>query len=52
MSILKSTTNIYWIVGGLAKKGDKFLLFKRDCKNLKVYIFGKNQKIFERKLKK
>ena len=52
MSILKSIPNVYWIVGGLAKKGDKFLLFKKDCKNFKVYIFGKNQSIFKKKLKK
>ena len=51
ISILKSMTNIYWIVGGLPKKGDKFLLSKNDCKNFKVYIFGKNKIFFENKLK-
>ena len=44
--LLKSLKNIYWIVGGLPKKGDKFLLKKNDCKNIKLYIFGKNKKIF------
>ena len=51
-SILKSMSNVYWIVGGLAKKGDKFLLSKKDCKNYKAYIFGKNKNLFVRKLKK
>jgi UDP-N-acetylmuramoylalanine--D-glutamate ligase len=44
--LLNSLKNIYWIIGGLPKKGDKFLLKKDDCKKIKLYIFGKNQKIF------
>ena len=36
----------HWIVGGLAKKGDKFLLSKNNCKNFKAYIFGKNKNFF------
>jgi UDP-N-acetylmuramoylalanine--D-glutamate ligase len=51
VSILKSLSNVYWIVGGLAKKGDKFLLSKKDCKNFKVYIFGKNKSLFINELK-
>mgnify|MGYP006091059487 CR=1 FL=1 len=51
VSILKSLSNVYWIVGGLAKKGDKFLLSKKDCKTFKAYIFGKNKNIFSRQLK-
>jgi len=49
--LLKSLKNIYWIVGGLPKKGDKFLLKKNDCKKIKLYIFGKNQKFFINELK-
>jgi UDP-N-acetylmuramoylalanine--D-glutamate ligase len=49
--LLKSLKNIYWIVGGLSKKGDKFLLKKDDCKKIKSYIFGKNQKFFINQLK-
>ena len=49
--LLKSLKNIYWIVGGLPKKGDKFLLKKDDCKKIKLYIFGKNQKFFINQLK-
>ena len=50
-SILKSMSNVSWIVGGLAKKGDTFLLSKNDSKNFKAYIFGKNKNHFEKKLK-
>ena len=49
--LLKSLKNIYWIMGGLPKKGDKFLLKKNDCKNIKLYIFGKNQSFFINQLK-
>ena len=49
--MLKSLSNTYWIVGGLAKKGDKFLLSKNDCKTFKAYIFGKDKKQFFKQLK-
>ena len=49
---MKSLSNVYWLVGGIAKKGDKFILSKNDCKNFKVYIFGKNKNLFINKLKK
>ena len=51
VSMLKSLSNVYWIVGGLAKKGDKFLLSKNQCKTFKAYIFGKNKNIFINHLK-
>jgi len=51
-SLLKSLTNVYWIVGGQAKKGDKLLLTKKNCKNIKAYIFGNNKIFFTSKLKK
>ena len=51
VSILRSLSNVYWIVGGLAKKGDKFLLSKNQCKTFKAYIFGKNKNIFIKHLK-
>ena len=51
-SILKSMSNVFWILGGLAKKGDKFLLSKNDCKSFKAYIFGKNRLQFIKELKK
>ena len=51
ISILKSLSNVYWIVGGLAKKRDKFLLSKSDCKTFKAYIFGKDKRQFLKQLK-
>ena len=51
VSILSSISNVYWIVGGLAKKGDKFLLTKKDCKTFKAYIFGKDKIFFTKHLK-
>ena len=52
MSLLKSLTNVYWIVGGQAKKGDKLLLSKKNCKNTKAYIFGTSKNIFISKIEK
>ena len=51
VSILNSLSNVFWIVGGLAKKGDKFLLSKNDCSNSKAYIFGKDKSFFINELK-
>ncbi len=52
VSLLKSLKNVYWIVGGQAKKGDKLLLSKKKCKNIKAYIFGIKKNIFINKIKK
>ena len=51
VSILKSLSSVYWIIGGLKKKGDKFLLSRNDCKNFKAYIFGKDKGFFIKELK-
>ena len=51
MSILRSLKNVYWIVGGLKKKGDKFLLSKKECATFKAYIFGKDKTFFVKHLK-
>ena len=51
-SLLKSLSNVYWIVGGQAKKGDKLLLSKKNCNNIKAYIFGKNEMFFINRIKK
>ena len=50
-SLLKSLPNVYWIIGGLFKKDDKFSLSKMYCKNLKAYIFGKDKKLYINELK-
>ena len=52
VSLLKSLKNVYWIVGGQAKKGDKLLLSKKKCKNIKAYVFGVSKNFFITKLKK
>ena len=48
-NLLKSYKNIFWIVGGLPKKGDKFLLNKKFFKNITVYVYGKNKTFFKKK---
>ena len=49
---LQSNEKIYWILGGLFKKGDKFNLKKKYYKNLEAFIYGQDQKIFSQLLKK
>ena len=51
-SLLRSLDNVYWIVGVLAKKGDKLLWNKKNNKNIRAYIFGKDKVFFIDKLKK
>ena len=51
VSILESISNVSWIVGGLAKKGDRFLLSRKQCTNFKAYIFGKNRNFFLKELR-
>jgi len=50
-NILKNFNDIYWILGGIPKKGDKFKLSKKECKNFKVFSFGKYHKQFSKILK-
>ena len=50
INLLKSYKNIFWILGGLAKKGDKFELPSKYYKNIKGYIFGKDKSFFKNKL--
>ena len=52
VSLLNSLTNVYWLVGGQAKKGDKLKLSKKNCENFKAYIFGSSKNFFIGKLKK
>ncbi len=51
-SLLGSLNNVYWIVGGLAKKGDILSLNKKNNNNIRAYIFGKDKDFFINKLKK
>ena len=50
-SILKNFNDIYWILGGIPKKGDKFKLSKKECRNFKVFTFGNYHKQFNRILR-
>tara|TARA_A100001011_G_scaffold110868_1_gene117401 strand:- start:3420 stop:4718 length:1299 start_codon:yes stop_codon:yes gene_type:complete len=41
--LLESYRNIYWILGGLAKQGDKFRLNKKYFSNIRAYVYGKDR---------
>ena len=49
---IKNNKNIFWIVGGLPKAGDKFQLGKIKKNIIKTYIIGKHMKNFQKYLKK
>ena len=51
VEILKMYKNIYWLLGGIPKKADKFLLSKKYFHNIKCYIYGKNFNKFTKDLK-
>ena len=51
LPFLKSNEKIYWILGGLFKKGDQFNLKKKYFKNLEAFIYGQDKKIFFNLLK-
>ena len=51
LEILKKSNNVYWLLGGIPKKGDKLNLPKVYYKNIKGFIFGKNSKKFALDLK-
>ena len=48
LPLLESYKNIYWILGGLAKKGDKLTLNKKYIPNIKAYVYGKDRNFFIR----
>ena len=50
IGILKKNSNIYWLLGGIHKKGDKFNLSKKHFKKIRAFIYGKNKKFFNKKL--
>ena len=51
IGVLKVNPNIYWLLGGIHKKGDKFNLSKQYFNEIKAFIYGKNQKFFIKELK-
>ena len=44
--LLESFENIYWILGGLAKKGDNLKLNRKYFSKIKAFIFGKDKIFF------
>ena len=52
VGLLSSYKNIYWIVGGMYKKGDNFNLNKKYHKNISAYIIGLNKNYFIKQFKK
>jgi UDP-N-acetylmuramoylalanine--D-glutamate ligase len=50
IGLLKANHNIYWLLGGIYKKGDKFNLPKKYFNNIKAFVYGKNKKFFNKKL--
>ena len=50
VSLLQKYENVYWILGGLSKKNDKFLLEKKFYKNINAFIYGKDKLILKKKL--
>ena len=51
IEMLKKSNNIYWLLGGIPKKGDKFNISQKYYKNIKGFIFGKNYRKFSIDLK-
>ena len=51
VGLLKKNYNIYWLIGGDYKKGDKFNLPKKYYRNIKAFVFGKNKNFFNKNLK-
>jgi len=49
--IIRSNSNILWLLGGVNKKGDKLNLKRKDFKNVRAFVFGKNLKFFNKQLK-
>ncbi len=48
---LKDRKNIFWITGGLPKKGDRLKLGNLKNNIAKTYIIGKHMKFFQKQLK-
>ena len=46
--LLEYYKNIYWILGGIAKKGDKLNLKKENFIKIKAFIYGKDRFFFSK----
>ena len=50
ISAISSLNNIFWILGGLPKKGDKINLLNHKKNIIKCYLIGKNINFFKKQL--
>ena len=50
IGILKSKNNIYWLLGGIPKKGDKLNLSKYYNRKIKAFIYGKKLEFFNKEI--
>ena len=48
---LKAKSKIFWLLGGIHKRGDQFKLSKKYFKNINAYIYGRSKTFFKKKLK-
>ena len=51
INLIQSYKNIYWLVGGKYKKGDKFILDKKYYNNIRGYIYGSKNNFFQNQFK-
>ena len=51
VGMLKKTSNILWLLGGIYKKGDKLELKKKDLSNVTAFIYGENKNLFIKQLR-
>ena len=51
INLLKKYKKVYWLIGGIPKKGDKFNLEKKYFKNINAYIYGNKKKFFIKSFK-
>ena len=51
IGVLKANDSIYWLLGGIPKKGDKFTLPKKYFSKIRAFVYGKNYLFFNRQLK-
>jgi UDP-N-acetylmuramoylalanine--D-glutamate ligase len=51
-SLLKNLKKVYWIIGGIPKKNDRFSLSKKYIKETRAYIYGNYSKVFQKELSK
>ena len=51
IGLLKVNSSIYWLLGGIPKKGDKFILPNKYLSKIKAFIYGKNFLFFNKQLR-